>query len=392
MAIPLKYNLRNLFVRKVSTGMTVFVIALVVTVFVVIMSLVEGIKKTLSKSVSDRNVLVMRVGAQSEMQSFVTTAQIETLKTLPGVERSGHGDPLASPELVVLINTPKRDGTKTNVQIRGVELPVAFELRPTLKLVRGRMFHPGTDEAIVPESVAERFANADLGNTLKAGSERWTIVGVFDARSTPYDSEIWVDRHNLEGQIKRGPGASSVTLRTSDAAARDRIIASVKGDQRVKLEGKTEKKYYAEQMQTAAPIKFLAYLVGVFMAIGASFGAMNTMYAQVTARTREIGTLRALGYSRRSVLVSFVFESLVLSFLGGIAGVLLAVVMVRTILTGPVGTNNFRTFSDILFNFEITGPLMIGGMIFAVAMGLFGGFFPAFRAARLKIVSALREI
>jgi len=392
MAIPLKYNLRNLFVRKVSTGMTVFVIALVVTVFVVIMSLVEGIKKTLSKSVSDRNVIVMRVGAQSEMQSFVTPDQIETLKTLPGVERGGHGEPLASPELVVLINTSKRDGTKTNVQVRGVEMPVAFDLRPTLKLVRGRMLAAGTDEAIVPESVAARFANADLGDTLKAGSERWTVVGVFDGRSTPYDSEIWVDRHNLEGQIKRGAGASSVTLRTSDAAARDRIIASVKGDQRVKLEGKTEKAYYAEQMLTAAPLKFLAYLVGVFMAIGASFGAMNTMYAQVTARTREIGTLRALGFSRRSVMVSFVFESLVLAFLGGIAGVALAILMVRTILTGPVGTNNFRTFSDILFNFEITGPLMVGGMIFAVAMGLLGGFFPAFRAARLKIVSALREI
>lgn len=392
MAIPLKYNLRNLFVRKVSTGMTVFVIALVVFVFVVIMSLVEGIKKTLSKSVSDRNVIVMRVGAQSEMQSFVAPDQVETLKTLPGVEHGAHGEPLASPELVVLINTPKRDGTKTNVQVRGVEMPIAFELRPTLKLTRGRMFTPGTDEAIVPESVAERFANCGLGDTVKAGSERWTVVGIFDARSTPYDSEIWVDRHNLEGQIKRPQGASSVTLRTSDSAARDRIIASVKGDQRVKLEGKTEKKYYAEQMLTAAPIKFLAYLVGVFMAIGASFGAMNTMYAQVTARTREIGTLRALGYPRRSVLLSFVLESLLLALLGGAAGVLLAIVAVRTILNFPVGTNNFRTFSDILFNFEITGPLMVGGMVFAVAMGLLGGFFPAFRAARLKIVSALREI
>jgi ABC-type antimicrobial peptide transport system permease subunit len=240
--------------------------------------------------------------------------------------------------------------------------------------------------------VAQRFAGADLGNTIKAGSERWTVVGVFDGRDTPYDSEIWVDRHNLEGQAKRGSGASSMTLRTSDAAARDRIIASVKGDQRVKLEGKTEKSYYAEQMLTAAPIKFLAYLVGVFMAIGASFGAMNTMYAQVTARTREIGTLRALGYSRRSVLFSFVLESLMLAVVGGAVGIVLAVALVRTILTGPVGTNNFRTFSDILFNFEITGPLMVGGMVFSIAMGLFGGFFPAFRAARLKIVSALREI
>jgi putative ABC transport system permease protein len=392
MAIPVKYNFRNLFVRKVSTGMTVFVIALVVTVFVVIMSLVEGIQKTLSKSVSDRNVVVMRTGAQSEMQSFVAPDQIETLKTLPGVEHGAQGEALASPELVALINTPKRDGTKTNLQVRGVELPVALEIRPTLKLVQGRLFHPGTDEALVSESVAQRFADAGLGSVLKAGSERWTIVGIFDGRDTPYDSEIWVDLHNLAGQSKRGPGASSMTLRTTDAASRDRIIASVKGDQRVKLEGKTEKAYYAEQMQTAKPIKYLAYLVGVFMAIGASFGAMNTMYAQVTARTREIGTLRALGYSRRSVLLSFVLESLMLALIGGIVGVLLAVALVHTLLTGPVGTNNFRTFSDILFNFEITGPLMLGGVVFSVAMGLFGGFFPAFRAARLKIVSALREV
>jgi len=168
MAIPVKYNFRNLFVRKVSTGMTVFVIALVVTVFVVIMSLVEGIQKTLSKSVSDRNVVVMRTGAQSEMQSFVAPDQIETLRTLPGVEHGAQGEALASPELVALINTPKRDGTKTNLQVRGVELPVALEIRPTLRLVQGRLFHPGTDEALVSESVAQRFADAGLGSVLKA--------------------------------------------------------------------------------------------------------------------------------------------------------------------------------------------------------------------------------
>ena len=392
MAIPLKYNFRNLFVRKVSTGMTVFVIALVVAVFVVIMSLVEGIRKTLSKTVSDRNVIVMRTGAQSEMQSYVAPDQIETLRTLTGVAHGAKGEALASPELVVLINTPKRDGTKTNIQVRGVELPVALDIRPTLKIVKGRMFNPGTDEAVVSESVAERFASCGLGDVLKAGSERWTIVGMFDGRDTPYDSEIWVDFHNLQGQSRRGPGASSMTVRTTDEASRDRIIASVKGDQRVKLEGKTESKYYAEQMVTGAGIKYLAWIVGVIMAIGASFGAMNTMYAQVTARTREIGTLRALGYSRRSVLLSFVIESLMLALVGGAVGVALAVALVHTILTGPVGTNNFRTFSDILFNFEITGPLMVGGIVFSIAMGLFGGFFPAFRAARLKIVAALREV
>ncbi|HWC64488.1 MAG TPA: ABC transporter permease, partial [Thermoanaerobaculia bacterium] len=391
LAIPLKYNVRNLAVRKVSTGMTVFVIALVVMVFLLVMALAEGIKKTLTKNVSDRDVIVMRTGAQSELQSFVQPEQFETLRTLPGVERDARGEAMASPELVVLINVAKRSGKKTNVQVRGV-LPAALEVRPAIRIVEGRMISPGTDEAIVPKSVRDRFENAQVGGTIVAGSERWTVVGVFDAGSTPYDSEIWVDLHNLQGQAKRGTGYSSVTLRAADSAARDRIIASVKGDQRVKLEGKTEKKYYEEQMSTAAPIKILAYLVGVIMAIGASFGAMNTMYAQVSARTREIGTLRALGFSRRSVLGSFVVESLALALIGGLVGTFFAWAFVGIFLTGPVGTQNFRTFSDILFNFTLTPALLVGGVVFSLAMGLFGGFFPAFRAARLKIVSALREI
>jgi putative ABC transport system permease protein len=392
VAIPLKYNLRNLIVRRVSTGMTVFVIGLVVTVFIVIMSLVEGMRRTLSKSVSDRNIIVMRVGAQSEMQSYVAPDQVETLRTLLGVERDARGEPVVSPELVVLVNTAKRDGTKTNIQVRGVHLPVAFEIRRGLRMIRGRTINAGTDEAIVSKSVARRFANCEVGDLLKAGSERWRVVGVFDGRDTPFDSEIWVDFHNLEGQIHRTPGASSVTLRASDSASRDQLIASVKGDQRVKLEGKTEKKYYAEQMVTAEPIRYLAWIVGVMMAIGASFGAMNTMYAQVSARTREIGTLRSLGFSRRSILLSFLAESLMLAVVGGVLGIVLAIVLLRTILTGPVGTNNFRTFSDILFNFRITPSLAFSGFIFSIAMGAIGGLFPAFRAARLKIVAALREV
>ena len=392
MAIPLKYNLRNLFVRKVSTGMTVFVIALVVLVFLMVMSLAEGITKTLTRSTSSRNVIVMRTGAQSEMQSFVLPEQYETIRTLPGIEHDAKGDPLASPELVVLVNIPKKSGKKTNLQVRGV-LPLAMEARPELKIVEGRMFAPGTDEAIVSRSVSERFENAQVGKPIVAGTERWTVVGVFDAGSTPYDSEIWVDVHNLQGQSKRGNGYSAVMIRTTDAAARDRIIASVKGDQRVKLEGKTEKKYFEEQMATAKPVQILATLVGVIMAIGASFGAMNTMYAQVTARTREIGTLRALGFSRRALLSSFILESLALALIGGVVGCALALLVVRVFLTGPVGTQNFRTFSDILFNFQLSPRLLLtGGIGFSLAMGLIGGFFPAFRAARLKIVSALREI
>lgn len=253
------------------------------------------------------------------------------------------------------------------------------------------MFRPGTNEAVVSKVLPTRMAKVEIGDTLKAGSYRWQIVGYFDASGSAYDSEIWTDVSDLQAQAKR-PIYSIVYVRTPDAESAQRYIAAVKGDQRLKFEGKTEKKYFEEQMVTGAPIKVLAILVGVITAIGASFGAMNTMYAQVSARTREIGTLRAMGFSRRSVLLSFVLEALVLCLAGGVLGTLLAFVLFNLVITKPTGTMNFRTFSEILFNFRLTPALLAGGLAFSLAMGLVGGFFPAFRAARLKITTALREI
>jgi len=258
-------------------------------------------------------------------------------------------------------------------------------------MVDGRMFAPGTNEAIVSKNLANRFAGMSIGDTIKTGSYRWKVVGHFDASGSAYESEVWTDAKDLQGQTKRQI-FSSIFVRTSDPEAATRYIETVKGDQRLKLEGKTEKKYYEEQMITGAPIKILAILVGVFTAIGASFGAMNTMYAQVSARIREIGTLRAIGFSRRSVLVSFVLEALLLCLIGGILGTALAFILFNVVITKPTGTMNFRTFSEILFNFRLTPPLVAGGLAFSLAMGLVGGFFPAARAARLKITTALREI
>lgn len=390
MPIPLKYNIRNLMVRKVSTGMTVFVIALVVTVFLFVLSLWSGVTRTLSTNASDRNVVTMRTGAQAEMQSVVQRESAELIRALPGIERDGEGRPLVSPELITLVNVPRLDGKSTNVQVRGTS-PIGMQLRPSIKLVEGRMFRPGTNEAVVSKILPTRMANVRIGDTLKAGSYRWTIVGYFDASGSAYDSEIWTDVADLQAQSKR-PIYSIVYVRTPDAESALRYIEAVKGDQRLKFEGKTEKKYFEEQMVTGAPIKVLAILVGVFTAIGASFGAMNTMYAQVSARTREIGTLRAMGFSRRSVLLSFVLEALVLCLAGGILGTALAFVLFNVVITKPTGTMNFRTFSEILFNFRLTPALLAGGLAFSLAMGLFGGVFPAFRAARLKITTALREI
>ncbi len=390
MAIPLKYNVRNLLVRKVSTAMTVFVICLVVTVFLFVLALWQGVTRTLSVNASTRNVLTMRVGSQAEMQSVVTRDSYEMIRALPGIERSPSGEPYVSPELLTLINIPRLDGQSANVQVRGIA-PIGLEMRPGVKIVGGRMFTLGTNEAIVSKNLATRFAKMGIGDEIKRGSFRWTIVGHFDASGSAYESEIWVDVKDLQAQTKRQI-FSCIFVRTTDPEAAGRYIETVKGDQRLKLEGKTEKKYYEEQMVTGAPIKILAILVGIFTAVGASFGAMNTMYAQVSARIREIGTLRAIGFSRRSVLASFVLEALLLCLVGGVLGTALAFVLFNLVLTRPTGTMNFRTFSEVLFNFRLTPPLVIGGIAFSLAMGLFGGFFPAWRAARLKITNALREI
>jgi putative ABC transport system permease protein len=390
VAIPLKYNVRNLLVRKVSTGMTVFVICLVVTVFLFVLALWQGVSRTLTVNASERNVLTMRVGSQSEMQSVITRDSAELIRSLPGIERNAKGEPFVSPELLTLINIPRFDGKSSNIQVRGIA-PIGFEMRPGVKIVAGRMFRPGTNEAVVSENLAGRFADMGLGATIKAGSYRWTIVGHFDASGSAYESEIWTDVQDLQQQAKRQI-FSTVFVRTSDPDAARRYIESVKGNQQLKLEGKSEKTYYDEQMITGAPIKILAILVGIFTAIGASFGAMNTMYAQVSARIREIGTLRAIGFSRGSVLTSFMLESLVLCLAGGVLGTALAYVLFNLIITRPTGTMNWRTFSEVLFNFRLTPPLVLGGLAFSLAMGVLGGLFPAARAARLKITTALREI
>jgi len=391
MAIPLKYNLRNLVARKTSTGMTAFVIGLVVAVFLCVLALVQGVTRTLSVTASTRNVLAMRVGSQAEMQSVITRDQAEQIQSMPGPERDASGKPYVSAELISLINVARSDGkTFSNVQVRGMS-PIGLACRPEVKVVEGRLFTAATNEAIVSRNLSKRYNDMKVGDTLKTGSFRWVIVGLFDASGSAYESEIWTDASDLQQQTKRNI-YSSVFVRLPDSEAAARFIEAIKGDQRLKLEGKTERKYYDEQMITGDPIKALAFIVGFFTAIGAAFGAMNTMYAQVSARTREIGTIRALGFSRRSILVSFVIEALMLCVAGGVLGVVFTFLVFNTFLTKPTGTMNFRTFSEVLFNFRLTPQLITAGVVFSLAMGAFGGFFPAWRAARLKIVNALREM
>ena len=391
MAIPLKYNFRNLVARKTSTGMTAFVIGLVVAVFLCVLALVQGVTRTLTVTASTRNVIAMRVGAQAEMQSVITRDQADQMQSMPGPDLTAAGKPYVSAELITLINVPRSDDkTFSNVQVRGMA-PIGIEIRPGVKIVEGRMFNSGTNEAIVSKNLSKRFASMNVGDTLKTGAFRWVIVGKFDAQGSAYESEIWTDVADLQQQTKRDI-YSTVFVRLPDPDAANKYIETIKGDQRLKLEGKTERKYFDEQMITSGPIKGLAFIVGFFTAIGAAFGAMNTMYAQVSARTREIGTLRAIGFSRRSILISFVIEALILCLVGGLLGVLFTFLAFQLVLSKPTGTMNFRTFSEVLFNFRMTPPLIMGGLVFSLAMGMLGGFFPAFRAARLKITSALRAV
>ncbi len=384
MAIPLKYNLRNLIVRRVNTLMTIGTIGLVVGVFVALMSLANGLNIALRATGAPENLIILRQGSQTEMQSGVSKEAFQIIQTLPGIARDQQGKPMASAEISVIVNLPRKTGEATNVTVRGVS-ETGFALRPQIKLVegKGRMFQSG--EAIVSQKVAERFSGAGLGDSLQLGRRTLTVVGIFDAGGTAFDSEIWAHVNDVADAFDRG-GYSSVMVRAENAATRDQLAARIEAEQRLKLEPRSEIKYYEEQTSASEPIRGLGIFVAIIMGIGACFGGMNTMYAAVAYRTREIGTLRALGFSKLSILTSFVIESMILALIGGVVGCLLAL-PVNGIATG---TMNFRTFSELAFSFRITPDLLISALIFSLVLGLVGGLLPSRLAARMPITKALR--
>ena len=388
MAIPLKYNLRNLVVRRVNTLMTIGTIALVVGIFVALMSLANGLNIALRATGSPENLIILRQGSQTEMQSGVSKEAFQIIQTLPGIARDQQDKPMASAEIAVIVNLPRKSGEATNVTLRGVS-ETGFALRPQVKLVpgKGRMFQAGVGEAIVSQKIADRFSGAGLGDALQLGRRSLTIVGIFDAGGTGFDSEIWSHVNDVADAFDRG-GYSSVMVRAENTATRDQLAARIAAEQRLKLEPKSEVKYYEEQTSASGPIRGLGLFVAVIMGIGACFGGMNTMYAAVAYRTREIGTLRALGFSKLSILTSFVIESMILALIGGLVGCLLAL-PVNGIATG---TMNFRTFSELAFSFRITPDLVISALIFSLVLGFVGGLLPSRLAARMPITKALREI
>jgi ABC-type antimicrobial peptide transport system permease subunit len=386
MRVPFTYIVRNLFARRLTTALTAGGMALVVYVFATVLMLSAGLKATLVATGQDDNVLVIRRGAQTEVQSGIDRTQAGVVESLPEIAVGQDGLPLVSKEPVVLINLPKREsGKPSNVVIRGVT-PRGLTLRPQVHISEGRMFRPGTAEVIAGASIAAGFRGAALGETLRFASRDWTVVGVFDAGHTGFASEIWGDAEQMLQAFRR-VGFSALLFKLADSDRFDAVKQTIESDPRLTLEAKRETRFYADQSEALATfINYLGTTISVIFSIGAIIGAMITMYASVASRTAEIGTLRALGFSRGAILTAFLGESLLMGLLGGAIGLTGAACM----QTLAISTTNFQTFAEIAFRFVLTPEIAAAALLFALAMGFVGGFLPAARAARLKIVDALR--
>lgn len=387
MAIPLKYNIGNLMSRKVSAVMTVLGIGVVIAVMVAMMALYNGVQQALVSSGSKENLIVLREGAQTESTSWVNRDKFRIIGSLPGIEKGSDGKPLVSPELVIIFKLPRRDNpTGSNVNVRGVT-PRSLALRPYIEMVEGRLFRSGVNEVIVSRRMQKRFLDLDIGDTFKFGTHTWTVVGIFDGKGTSFDSEIWTDVEQL-GLAQKRPEYSSVLLKPVDASAFRSLSDTIATDTRLKLLTKTEHKYYEDQTSGLLGIRILVTIVTFFMVLGATLGAMNTMFSAVASRKRELATMRALGFKRRDVLLSIVIEAIVVSGIAGVVGVLLAL-PVNGIATG---TANFVTFSEVAFNFNISPGVALFAIGLSIVAGVIGGLLPAISAARLPITRALREI
>jgi putative ABC transport system permease protein len=386
MAIPISYNLRNLAVRKTTTMMTALGIALSVAILVASLALVNGLRTVFKNTANPLQLVVLRKGGTSELSSIVSTEAFATLRSEAGIARSQRGEPLASQELVNVANLPSVDNpTGMNVSVRGLST-TGIEMRK-VRLIEGRWFQPGQREIVVGKAVAKRYPSAPIGNRIRFGKGDWETVGVMDGGQSAINSEIWGDFNQVSGDYNRQDSPSSVLLRATDAVALDALKHSIEDDRRLGAWAITEKDYYQNQTSSGAPLEFLGVFVAVIMAIGGGFAAMNTMYAAVSRRAKEIGTLRTLGFSQGSILLSFLTESVLLSLLAGILGCLLALPL-NWVTTG---VGNFVSFSEISFHFRVGTAALLTGLTFAMVLGAIGGLLPARAAARKEILSALRE-
>ena len=388
MVIPFSYNFRNR-VRKTTTVMTALGSALTVAVLLGIMAMVVGLNVALQATGHPLQMIVVRKNSNSELGSQVAREALLSIKYKDGIQKLPNGEPMVSGEIVRVINLPRKNNPEgANVNIRGLS-QLGIEMRPGIRLAEGNWFEPGQREIVVGQSIALRYVNAALGDTLRFGRGDWKIVGILDAGKTAFDNEIWGELNQIASDFNQNETLSSVLVRATDPIALESLKNSMADDQRLYLDAKSEVEYYSQLTSSADPVKFLGVFVAIIMAIGSSFAAMNTMYAAVVRRAREIGTLRVLGFSRGSILLSFVVESLLLSLLGGLFGVLLVIP-----LNGlKSGIGNFgTTFSEIGFDFRITPFIVLVGIAFATIMGILGGLLPARTAAKQDILNALREL
>jgi putative ABC transport system permease protein len=390
MAIPIIYNVRSVKARWTSSLVAVVGVAGTVGVFIAMLSLARGFKATLVTSGSEDNALITRAGATSEMTSGVAIDAVKIIQDAPGIARGADG-PLVTAEAVLMAPIPLiSTGTDANVQLRGVS-PNVLAIRRNVKIIEGRMFHPGLSEVIVGKNAKVTYTGLTLGNTIWLGNARWQVVGTFDAGGSAFDSEVWADPHLLNAAYPPRPEtlSQSVTVHLSSPAALQQLKDALTADPRLSVDVTREIDYYSKQSTSMTQlITVLGGFVAAIMAIGAVFGALNTMYSAVAERGREIATMRALGFNPGSVVLSFLFEALLISFVGGIFGCL-AVLPLNGLTTSTI---NFQTFSNLAFAFKITFDLLWMGVVFALIMGVLGGMPPAIRAASRPVATALREL
>lgn len=385
--IPVKYNIRNLRVRWITTLMTVVGTGMVVWAMALTFGLTEGLEHALRISGHPLDVIVLRKGATDETGSNISNDMATQIATLPGIDQAADGKPLCSSEFVTILIKPRRNnGGTTNLIVRGAD-PVARELRPDFKIVKGRDIRSGLNEVITSESMASRFENLGLGEKLEINKSEFEVVGLFEAGGSSAESEVWTDIRDLANARRTKDFISSVNFRARDKASMETLMKTLKEDKQFLLAPVTETEFFEKQLDTAIVIKYVGYFIAVFLTMGAMFAAANTMFAAVASRAREIGTLRAIGFRRGSILISFLFESVLLCLMGGLLGCL-ATLPFNGLSTG---TANWATFSEITFAFRFGPKVILQGMLMAAAMGLLGGLFPAIRAVRMNIVTALRE-
>jgi ABC-type antimicrobial peptide transport system permease subunit len=387
MKLPFKYVINNFKSRKITTAITVVGIAMVVFVFAAVLMMAYGIEKTLAATGAEDNVMILRKAASGEISSIISGETGNIIQSLPNISLSADGKPILSKEPVVIINLKIEEGGFSNITVRGVS-PQIQELRPQVTIIEGKMFNPALRELIVGTSIANRFQQAHLNQTIKFAGNDWTVVGIFSTNGSGFDSEIWGDAVQMLGAFNRGSSVSTITVKMDDPDGFEQFKQNFDNDRRLKqFEPKREQQFFAEQSEGMATfIRILGIFITIIFSLGATVGAMITMYTAVANRTVEIGTLRSLGFRRRSILSAFLIESMIIAIVGAIIGLIIA----SFLQFFTISTLNFQSFAELAFSFALSPSIVIFSLIFAIVMGFFGGFLPAVRAARKNIVEALK--